>query len=234
MALFSWGKGQGWGPGRRGGVVSTGFWRRRVRPPPLSMPAFFSGSRVGAFGGLEGEEGFMKEENWQSEELKDLDLKLENQSLEMEIKLKGGIHSTQDDIDPKLHNVFLKNVLAFEQASEEPELSMRSLFPKDYEFPPPLSMSPERLSAKLKEMEQILFRHNVQFGFSKNLPGQVLYKYLVEEVIPNETVTAATQAGFTWVLDGCGGDCESCFQKPYCSTALDSEEEDPFREGEVP
>ena len=68
-------------------------------------------------------------------------------------------------------------------------------------------------------MEAILSRHNVAFGFVADLPDEVLYTYLVEDCIPNESVGAAVNVGFTLTLDGCDGRCPGCFQEPYCATA---------------
>jgi hypothetical protein len=169
------------------------------------------------------------QEDWRSEEQKEIDLQIENQGLEEQITLKGGLMGTEEDIDPELHNQFLKNIIAFEEADELPQMPMRSLFPSDYEFPPGSSMSDEAVSRKLEEIEELLDRHNVAFGFANKLPDRVLYRYLVEECIPHETVTQATQAGFTWTLDGCDGCCEECFQKDYCPTAEEilNDNEDP-------
>lgn len=158
------------------------------------------------------------QEDWRSEEQKEIDLQIENQGLEEQITLKGGLMGTEEDIDPHVHNQFLKNIIAFEEADELPHMPMRSLFPSDYEFPPGSSMSDEEVSRKLEEIEELLDRHNVAFGFANKIPDRVLYRYLVEECIPNETVTQATHAGFTWTLDGCDGSCEDCFQKDYCPT----------------
>ena len=48
--------------------------------------------------------------DWRSEDEKKLDLELENRSLELDLKLKGGIEFQDNDVDPKLHNAFLKNI----------------------------------------------------------------------------------------------------------------------------
>jgi hypothetical protein len=118
--------------------------------------------------------------------------------------------------DPTLDNAFLKNVIAFEEADKEPPRPMRSLFPEDFEFPPVSSMSARQLARKIKEIASILSMNNIELAFANPLPDAVLYKHLVEECIPHETVSAAVEAGFTLNLDGCEGGCESCFQREYC------------------
>jgi hypothetical protein len=80
-------------------------------------------------------------------------------------------------------------------------------------------MSPAQLARKLAEIKEVLSAYNVEFGFVNALPPEVLYKYLVEECIPNDMVSATIKAGFTWTLDGCDGGCEGCFQREYCPTA---------------
>ena len=96
---------------------------------------------------------------------------------------------------------------------------MRSLFPADYEFPPVESMNDDQIAKKLQEISETLSKNNIEFGFANKLPDAVLYKYITEDCIKNDTVNPSVTAGFTWVLDGCSGDCEGCFQKDYCSTS---------------
>jgi hypothetical protein len=162
----------------------------------------------------------MDDDIWRSKEREEIDLSLENSSLETEIKLKGGIFSSKtDDIDPLLENAFLKNVLAYEEAAEDPQIPMVSVFPENYKFPPAESISEAELFEKLEDISRVLSDHGIELGFSNDLPDKVLYKYLVEECIPKEMIDSSVTAGFTWVLDGCSGGCEECFQREYCSNA---------------
>jgi hypothetical protein len=168
----------------------------------------------------------MTEKNWKSEEDHEFDLRLENQSLESEIALQGGCAIESENDDPGLKNAFLKHVLAYEEADKEPRHPILSLFPKGYEFPAVSTMSPEELDDKLEEIASILSVHNIEFGFANELPADVLYKYLAEECLPNETIGEVENAGFTRVIDGCDGACEVCFQKEYCSTAQEILDQD--------
>ncbi len=169
----------------------------------------------------------MNTEDWTDEQQKLIDLTLENSSLEEEIALKcGGTIEKPADIDPYIENQFLKNVLAFEETEKEEHLPMRSLFPDDYKFPPAESMSPKELSEKLEDICGILSVHNIEFGFANDLPDKVLYRHIVDECIANDTVSPSVAAGFTLVLDGCTGLCEECFQKEYCKTAQELENEE--------
>jgi hypothetical protein len=175
----------------------------------------------------------MHEEDWRSEEAKEMDLRIENEGLKEEISLKGGrFRKVGEEVEPEVENEFLKSVMAFEEASEGPAIPVRSLFPEDFEFPRVSSMTPEQISRKLGEIEEILSHHNIAFGFANDLPPYLLYTHLVEDYIPNEQVTAATGAGFTWNIDGCDGDCESCFQRDYCATGKEILEEERRRRRE--
>ena len=79
----------------------------------------------------------MQDQDWRSDEDRDFDLKLENQSLEQELSLLGEepVESDSETSDPKLKNAFLKNVIAYEEADKEPPRPIRSLFPENFEFP---------------------------------------------------------------------------------------------------
>lgn len=161
----------------------------------------------------------MNDDNWGSKEREDIDLSLENSSLEDEIKLKGGSFEKMDEIDPLIENDFLKNVLAYEEAAEGSQIPVQSIFPKDYKFPSAESMSEEELSEKLDDISRIFSDHGIEFGFNNDLPSKALYKHLVEDYIQNDMIDGSVSAGFGWILDGCSGVCEDCFQKEYCSTA---------------
>jgi hypothetical protein len=163
----------------------------------------------------------MIDEDNLSKEHKDIDLSLENHCLETEIILKGGMFGKAEDLDPDIENQFLKNILAFEQLKDEPEISMRSIFPADYVFPSIDIMSEKDISGKLGDIGNILSNHNVELGFSDELPDRVLYRYLVEECIPKKSIEAMA-GGFTWVLDGCTGSFEDRFQKMYCKAGQES------------
>jgi len=151
-----------------------------------------------------------------------LDLELENRSLETDLMLHGGgaIHKAEN-IDPFLENLFLKNVLAFEELDKEPKRSMRSLFPDEYEFPPASALSADALAEKLSEIAGILDHNGIALGFCEAVPEALVYRYMVEEVIPHEEVFPQNGEGFTTTLDGCTGGCDECFQKPYCETGSD-------------
>lgn len=72
-------------------------------------------------------------------------------------------------------------------------------------------MTKQNLRKKITEIENVLSQSNIQFGFANKLSIDVFYNYLVNDFIPNESVSGAVNAGFTWTIDGCDGSCEDCF-----------------------
>ena len=58
----------------------------------------------------------------------------------------------------------------------------------------------------------------IALGFCEAVPEALVYRYMVEEVIPHEEVFPQNGEGFTTTLDGCTSGCDECFQKAYCET----------------
>lgn len=158
----------------------------------------------------------MNDEKWCDEEQEKIDLELENQSLETEIKLKGGIFGGLKNLDPSTENAFLKSIIAFEAGDKDLQIPIRAIFPDDYKFPQVGSMSRKELSEKLDDIARIFEEHHIGLDFSEKVPDKVLYKYLVETCIAKEMVDASIPEGSIVYLNGCTGFCEECFQKNYC------------------
>lgn len=155
-------------------------------------------------------------DDWKSEEEKQLDLELENRTLELNLKLKGGEDFAEEDIDPKLHNAFLKSVETYEELDEEPKRPMKSLFPESCVFHPADRLSKKELKNKLDFIFEILAQNNIQVALPGKLPDEQLYTYLTTDIIPNELTFPPHNTGFCYVIDGCDGYCPECFQKDYC------------------
>jgi hypothetical protein len=150
----------------------------------------------------------------------DIDLILENQALELDIKLQGGGEMWKsEDVDPHVHNEFLRGVKEWDELDKGPKRSLKSLFPDGYTFPPADQLTDEQLADKLDEIAEILDQHEVHIGLVGDVPDRLVYKYLVEDAIPNTETFAEDNTGFNLILDGCDGYCPECFQKEYCDTA---------------
>lgn len=70
----------------------------------------------------------------ENNELEDLNLRLENDSLETDLKLKSGVFYRPEDIDPAIENSFLKGVTAFEESDNEEPVPVNSFFRMDLIF----------------------------------------------------------------------------------------------------
>ncbi len=156
------------------------------------------------------------DEDWRSEEDKDIDLELENRSLELELELKGGNLMVEEDVDPKLHNTFLKQTQQFNELEESPRIPVRSLFPDEVTFEPVDTLSKKEIQDKLETIMTIFSTHNIFIDLKEKLPAKLVYKYLTEDFIPNETTYQENNTSFSFVIDGCDGYCPGCFQKEYC------------------
>lgn len=113
---------------------------------------------------------------------------------------------------------FLRLIEAYEALDQGPKKPLRSLFHKDFDFPPTEDLKEAELSEKLDTIRAILSEHHIFLDLRPALPASILYKYLVEEVIPQEEIFE-DPLGFRLHIDGCDGLCPNCFQKDYCETA---------------
>jgi hypothetical protein len=177
------------------------------------------------------------EKNWEDSQDKNndnanLDLNLENESLELDVRIKGGLlHKSEAMEDhPEMYNQFLQNILEYEAMIEEGTGDARPLsylFPDDFTFPPADKIAGRELKETLAEIEKVFTANNIRIGLAKRLPDEMVYKYLTEEVL-------LEPAGFpigpdcpsTCVLDGCDGYCPGCFQKDHCETAAEMDWEE--------
>ena len=83
----------------------------------------------------------------------DLDLCLENESLELDVRIKGGLlyKSEEMESEPEVYNAFLRNILEYESLAEEygDDRPLSFLFPDDFTFPPVDELDGCQLDEKL-------------------------------------------------------------------------------------
>jgi len=169
-----------------------------------------------------------EEINWEDDSLKDLDLELENQALELDLEMKGGLTFKSGDMPPEIQNRFLHNVKDFEELAEASEANrpLCSLFPVDDTFPSAEQLTDQEIAAKLKEIKKVFSDNNVELGLTEKLPEKIIYSYLVEEVLPEmPSFPYGPDCQFTYVIDGCDGYCPECFQRDYCENSAAWDEE---------
>lgn len=161
-----------------------------------------------------------------------LDLDLENESLELDIRIKGGelYKSEEMEATPELYNKFLQNVLEYEAFAEEAaedDWPLSCLFSDDFIFEPVDEIDGCGLKEKLAAIKEVFAANNIELGLADGLPDKLVYKYLTEEVL-------LEPAGFPigpdcpsiLVIDGCDGYCPACFQKDHCGMSAEWDLED--------
>ncbi len=168
-----------------------------------------------------------KESFFKSEKLKELDLELENQALELDIQMMGGTllrFARPDDFDDKMYNTFLRNVIEYEKKQKEtsrPGKLIQSIFPDGFIFPPVNELSKKLLKDKLNAIEKILGAHNIRLELVDGLPDEIAYQYVIENILPEALeVPTNPNSSLSDVWNGCSGDCPDCLQKDYCDIYL--------------
>lgn len=81
-------------------------------------------------------------------------------------------------------------------------------------LPPVETLSDLDIDALLAAVEANLAGRGVGVALAEQAPARVRYAWLRDRLVHEALDIMAP--GTTLVLDGCGGDCESCFQKPWC------------------
>jgi 5S rRNA maturation endonuclease (ribonuclease M5) len=145
------------------------------------------------------------------------DVKRENSMMDKKLREKGIFFDLDENGDHFEHNKFLRHIMECE-GIDITTRKVKSFFPPGYKFPKVEKMSPEELERKLEEILTILEDNRVDVSLTENLPDNLIYNFIIENVIPAEVTVSPLSAGFE-VFDGCRGDCEECFQKDYCETA---------------
>ena len=144
--------------------------------------------------------------------------KLDQENFVMKSKLliKGAIINNSTGIDPEIENIFLKNIFAFEEAENKAVYKIIGAAPSD--FPAADTLSKKEIEKNYERLVTLLEKHNMYVDFQKDVPIEIIYKYLTEEYIFTETQDVP---GFDTIIDGCDGDCPGCFQMDYCKTKDD-------------
>ncbi len=142
----------------------------------------------------------------------------ENFVLKSKIITQGGIFSEGSGIDPEIENMFLKRVMAFEEAEYKPVYEIIGVDPKS--FPPADALTKEEMEVEFNKLLDIFEEHGINYGVSEDVPIEVSYRYLIEDYILSESQDLPKDFG--WTIDGCSGDCPSCFQIDYCKSKDDT------------
>lgn len=142
----------------------------------------------------------------------------ENLLLQSEIILRGGTIGDSNDIPPEIENQFLKNIIAFENAELKPLSEITGLKRADY--PASSELTDNEIDQKLNVIVGFLEKNGITLGLVADVPNRIVYKYLVEDYLFDSGELYPVGIG-GMVIDGCSGDCPSCFQMDYCKSKDD-------------
>jgi len=158
----------------------------------------------------------MDEENNLSEEEK---IEQENLLLQSEIILRGGIIGDSNNIPSEIENQFLKNIIAFENAELKPLDEITGIKRDDY--PASNELTDHELDQKLDQIIDVFNKNGIELGLVSDVPNRIVYNYLVKEYLFDSGELYPVGIG-GMVIDGCLGDCPSCFQLGFCSSKDDT------------
>lgn len=97
---------------------------------------------------------------------------------------------------------------------------LSAMLPPDGVFPKPEQMDDDELDAALNRLETALAQAGYSVGLHPDLPKRLAYTYLYK--LLDEIFEMDEPGGMGWCIDGCGGYCPGCIQRPWCSTGESS------------
>ncbi|HEY0680360.1 MAG TPA: hypothetical protein VGD17_18890 [Chitinophagaceae bacterium] len=116
------------------------------------------------------------------------ELEIENEILRMKLQAQAGaIIGIKDDIPPELENIFLNNVLAFEEASKDVKMVNLYDFLGRPEYKKIEALRAEDISAELERLMQILEQKNVILDVLDTYEPSTIYRFITEELFSQET-----------------------------------------------
>ena len=93
-------------------------------------------------------------------------------------------------------------------------MTLAEQLPKTFVLKKPQELSDEEIGTALEQLEEALYEAGYGVSLNAGIPARLVYEYLVESL--GETFELDPGGG--WYLDGCGGYCPGCFQRPWCDT----------------
>ena len=151
------------------------------------------------------------------------ELRREIEDLMTQIHRDAKAFFMRNDLPPEFARKFLEEVLDHESA---PRALVRDLLDSDIEPPNPDGLDDKALQIELDKLLAVLAAKRIHVALNKGVPPRLVYQFVVDEVL--DTEVELIHEG-RHVFDGCGGDCETCFQLKYCETARE-ERPDLFEE----
>lgn len=117
-------------------------------------------------------------------------LENENDFMKMKLMLERGAHfsSENEELDPLVENMFLKNVIEFEkQCEEQKTIVVFDKIGRPEHFKPAEQIPDEEISKAWEQLSEYLLDHGVSLGAcSPNVSERELYRFTIEELFQCE------------------------------------------------
>lgn len=115
-------------------------------------------------------------------------LKIENEILRMKLQAQAGaVIGIRDDIPPELENVFLQNVIAFEEASGSMPMTGVYDFLGRPQFKAITELLPEEIAPELARLQQLLEERQLILDVLDTYDDALIYKFITEELFSQQT-----------------------------------------------
>jgi len=115
-------------------------------------------------------------------------LHLENQFIKLKLQAESGtVVETGEEVPPELENVFLQNVMAFEEASKDVSMVTVYDFLGRPEYRPIDTLRPEEIGPELKRLMHLLQQRELVLDVLDNYDPAVIYRFITEELFVQET-----------------------------------------------
>lgn len=136
----------------------------------------------------------------------------ENFVIQSKLMIQGNAIMEFSELDPELKNLFLKNVLAIEEAESVSVYKLLNI--KHSDFPKVEELNNEQIEVEFKRLIKLLEKYKISYCVNEDVPMEISYRYLTEDYLFSEMLNLPHEFG--WTIDGCSGDCPRCFQADYC------------------
>lgn len=115
-------------------------------------------------------------------------LQAENEKLRMKLQNEAGaVIGLQDDIPPELENLFLQNVLAFEEASQNVKLVSLYDYLEQPHYKKLEELQPEEVAEELNRLQALIHEKQIHLDILDDYEPAVIYKFITEELFEQET-----------------------------------------------
>jgi hypothetical protein len=120
--------------------------------------------------------------------LKAEELMMDNAVMRLQIESRDGAHLEKSaNIPPEIENMFLKRVMAFEEAAKYPKSTTIRKICGDIEFPDSLELDDMELEEEFNRAIDILENNKVTIDFLAEYDTKTKYDFIVNELLDYET-----------------------------------------------